>query len=243
MKKQNMILVVATVFAGAAQWAAANSADLLITGKLVPPACTPALSGGAVIDYGDIPVSNLRNGAAYTLEDRDVSLTVTCQEDTALGIRITDARAESKPLLGGEIPQPVKHSQSNLIVASNNNQTMGLGNDGAVGKLGVWWMTIDKTKLKATNSQSEEVSEPKLLFSANNGMSWGETIAAPLDPHFAGAGVGAFAIKRIGSSSPAVASIHEFPMVVGAALNAKERLNLKGDTKLDGKGTFTIYYQ
>lgn len=77
MKKQNMILVVATVFAGAAQWASANSADLLITGKLVPPACTPALSGGAVIDYGNIPVSNLSNRDAYTLEDRNVSLTVT----------------------------------------------------------------------------------------------------------------------------------------------------------------------
>lgn len=243
VNKQKMILVLAAVFAGTAQWAAANSADLLITGRLIPPACTPTLSGGAVIDYGDIPVSNLSASAAHTLEDRDVSLTVTCEEDAALGIRITDARAESKPLLGSEIPQPVKHSQSNLAVATANTQTMGLGNDAAAGKLGVWWMTVDRANLRATNSLSEEVSEPRLLYSDNSGISWGETTTSPLNPHFAGAGVGAFAIKGKGVNTPAVATVHTFPMVVGAALNTKGRLNVKDDTTLDGVGTFTIYYQ
>lgn len=242
MKKQNMILVVATVFAGAAQWASANSADLLITGKLVPPACTPALSGGAVIDYGNIPVSNLSNRDAYTLEDRNVSLTVTCQEDTALGIRITDARAESKPLLVSEIPRPTKPSGSHAV-ASLNEQTMGLGNDAEAGKLGVWWLSMEFDKLKATNSVNAEVGDTKLLYSSNNGSSWGETNTTPLNSHYGGANVTTFAIKGKTINTPAVASVHEFPMVVGAALNTKGRLSVKDDTKLDGKGTFTIYYQ
>lgn len=243
MKKQNMILVVATVFAGVAQWASANSADLLITGKLVPPACTPALSGGAVIDYGDIPVSNLSNGAAYTLEDRNVSLTVTCQEDTALGIRITDARTESKPLLGSEIPLPNLHPSGSHAVARLNEQTMGLGNDAEAGKLGVWWLSMEFDKLKATNSVNAEVGDAKLLYSSNNGASWAGTNTTPLNSHYGGANVTTFAIKGKTNSTPAVASVHEFPMVVGAALNTKGRLSVKDDTKLDGKGTFTIYYQ
>ncbi|WP_146176037.1 DUF1120 domain-containing protein [Chromobacterium haemolyticum] len=241
MKKKSLLLALGIMFSGASQLAAANSADLFIKGRLVPPACTPALDGGAIIDYGDIPVSNLSNSKAYTLEDRNTNLTVTCQEDTALGIRITDARTESKPVLGTEIPQPVTHSQS-THVATSNTQTMGLGNDAAKGKLGVWWMTIDKTRLKATNVESNEVQGKELLFSADNGASWGYVAVFPIEAHAFSSNV-TFAIQGGTTLAPAVAAVHTFPLVVGAALNTKGRLSVKDDTKLDGKGTFTIYYQ
>ena len=243
MKYKSLLLVLGVAFSGVSQLALANSADLLITGKLVPPSCTPTLSGGAVIDYGDIQVSELGTNAATTLEDRKVSLTVTCLEETALGIRITDARSESKPLLITEIPMPTNPAGSHAV-AFSNNQTMGLGNDVAMGKLGVWWLSMEFDKLKATNKANEEVGETgKLLYSINNGISWGETITTPLDPHYGGDNVTTFAIKGKTTSTPAVAVVHEFPMVVAAALNIKGRLNVKDDTKLDGKGTFTIYYQ
>ncbi|AXT48875.1 DUF1120 domain-containing protein [Chromobacterium rhizoryzae] len=230
------------MFSGASQLAAANSADLFIKGRLVPPACTPALDGGATIDYGDIPVSNLKNNAAYTLEDHNVSLTVTCEKDTALGIRITDARSESKPTLLTEIPMPAIHS-SGHAVATADTQTMGLGSDGAKGKLGVWWMSMEFDKLNATNSEGIKVNDKALLFSADNGQNWANTTTTPMAPHFGGANLTTFAIKATSGFTPAVATVHTFPLVVGAALNTKGGLSVKDDTKLDGKGTFTIYYQ
>ncbi|UGA37678.1 DUF1120 domain-containing protein [Chromobacterium haemolyticum] len=238
MKYKSLLLVLGVAFSGVSQLASANSADLLITGKLVPPSCTPTLSGGAVIDYGAIPVSNLSSSTAHTLEDRNTNLTVTCQEDTALGIRITDARADSKPVLGAEIPQPVTHSQSTRV-ATSNTQTMGLGNDAAKGKLGVWWMTIDKTGLKATTVDSKEVQGTELLFSTVPG-AWLPVAIFPVEAHVKDV---TFAIQGGATLAPAVAAVHTFPLVVGAALNTKGRLSVKDDTKLDGKGTFTIYYQ
>ncbi|MBN3006710.1 DUF1120 domain-containing protein [Chromobacterium alkanivorans] len=243
MKKRSLILLLGSAFIGVPSLAAANSVDLLIAGRLIPMACTPTLSGGAVIDYGDIPVASLHPKEAYTLEDRNVNLIIACQEDTALGIRITDARADTKPLLNREIPRPSQHSDSNLAVARTDRQTMGLGLDAVSGKLGVWWMHVDRENLKASNSESEIVSEAKLLYSTNNGKSWSRTTTSPLDPHYGGADSTTFAIKSIAATSPAVAVLHEFPLVVGGAINARGSLTVKDDTRLNGKGVFTIYYQ
>ncbi|EDU0618146.1 TPA: DUF1120 domain-containing protein [Salmonella enterica subsp. salamae serovar 53:z4,z24:-] len=54
-------VLVAALAMTASSVMAADSIDLKVTGKIIPPACTPAFaSGGGTVDFGDILTSSLQ---------------------------------------------------------------------------------------------------------------------------------------------------------------------------------------
>ncbi|ECI0415417.1 DUF1120 domain-containing protein [Salmonella enterica subsp. salamae] len=92
-------VLVAALAMTASSVMAADSIDLKVTGKIVPPACTPAFgSGGGTVDFGNIPISILKATKDAALpEIRKVPVTITCEVETRFGVTFNDQRADSRP--------------------------------------------------------------------------------------------------------------------------------------------------
>ncbi|HCR1551610.1 TPA: DUF1120 domain-containing protein [Pseudomonas aeruginosa] len=73
----------------------AEPLEMRVAGTITPPACTPSLTGGGVIDYGTIPVSSLSPTSPTVLGVKSISFSITCKEPTRVAIRVIDNRADS----------------------------------------------------------------------------------------------------------------------------------------------------
>lgn len=73
----------------------AQSADLSITGKILPGACVVDLSDGGVADFGDIPSSSLQSETSTVLDAVDLTISVSCDADTLLAFEGVDNTGDS----------------------------------------------------------------------------------------------------------------------------------------------------
>ncbi len=100
-------LTLAAAGLAAAFGAQAEPLEMRVAGTITPPACTPSLTGGGVIDYGTIPVSSLSPTSPTTLEGRSIAFSITCKEPTRVAVRVIDNRAESRfPRLIAPVSHP-----------------------------------------------------------------------------------------------------------------------------------------
>lgn len=94
MKKIFIATAVALSLSAAAQ-AAESTAVLKVTGVLTNDACTPALDGGGVVDFGTKYINELSATETNQLGHKDVNLTINCTTPTKVSWRITDDRIDS----------------------------------------------------------------------------------------------------------------------------------------------------
>jgi hypothetical protein len=91
LMKQSLSLVTsAFLLMGASNLFAASSIDLRVVGALTPSACTPALSGGGMVDHGKISMSDFP-GDAY-LPEVTLALSVNCEASTLMAVMAIDNR-------------------------------------------------------------------------------------------------------------------------------------------------------
>lgn len=72
---------------------AAETADLSVKGTIKPAACTPTLSGGGIVDFGTISANSLSQTESTVLPTKYVTLNVTCDAATKVGVKTIDNRA------------------------------------------------------------------------------------------------------------------------------------------------------
>jgi len=72
-----------------------SSAELRVTGRIVPNACQADFATGAMADYGRISSTSLSAGALTVLQRKPVTLAISCTVPTSLAMRIADNRAPS----------------------------------------------------------------------------------------------------------------------------------------------------
>lgn len=92
MKKIASVLLLAAVAPAAF---AQTSAELSITGKLIPGACTISL-GENLLDWGPVPVSDLvsaGDSATFTGNEKQVGLDIDCSAPRRVAIRVVDAKS------------------------------------------------------------------------------------------------------------------------------------------------------
>lgn len=77
---------------------AGPTAQLRVTGRIVPNACVPSFVGGSVVDYGSIPSSALSPHSLTALPVKSVGLQVSCGIPVSVAIRLVDNR----PLAAGD---------------------------------------------------------------------------------------------------------------------------------------------
>ena len=76
---------------------ATTSAELIVRGTIKPAACNLSMTGGGIINYGDIPSGQLLPTAFNPLTERTTPLTVSCGTTPAkFGLKFVDLQAGSK---------------------------------------------------------------------------------------------------------------------------------------------------
>ncbi|WP_300630642.1 DUF1120 domain-containing protein [Pseudomonas sp.] len=76
---------------------AATSAELIVRGIIKPAACNLNMSGGGIINYGDIPSAQLSQTAFNALGEKTTPITVSCGNTPAkFGLKLVDLQAGSK---------------------------------------------------------------------------------------------------------------------------------------------------
>lgn len=147
MKKLVNLMAAVIACASVGQGMAASSVDLSVRGSITPAACTPALSGGGVVDHGKISRKDLNQSNKPTeLPLATLRLSIECSAPTMVAIKSRDNRAGSS----GEdtIGQP--------------NFGLGLVGDKKVG----WYL------LKTANGQADGVDRP--VIESSDGVSWSD---------------------------------------------------------------------
>jgi type 1 fimbria pilin len=92
--------VLALAFATAAPSAFAQSADLEITGKIFPGACSVELGGGGIADLGAINARDLLPTSATLLPDVALPMTVSCESEVRFAIDAVDNNVGSSAFVG-----------------------------------------------------------------------------------------------------------------------------------------------
>ena len=97
MKKIVGLALGITCLAAALSAHASTSAELIVRGVIKPAACNLSMTGGGIINYGDIPSGQLLPTAFNPLVERTTPLTVSCGTTPAkFGLKFIDLQAASK---------------------------------------------------------------------------------------------------------------------------------------------------
>jgi type 1 fimbria pilin len=106
--------------------ALAESIDVKVIGTIAPVACTPTLSGGGVIDYGNIPTNSLSQTAYTTLAVKQIDFAITCDAPAKVALKALNGRpgtiAGATEGAGGFANSPV-----NLFIPGRTFFASGLG--------------------------------------------------------------------------------------------------------------------
>lgn len=101
---QALLLITSIAYAG-------ETAELKVSGKIRPAACSMALSGGGLVDYGKVYDSQLSNDRLYPtkLADKNLTLSINCDGPVKIAFSLTDNQASSTP----QIPN-MRYSEANV---------------------------------------------------------------------------------------------------------------------------------
>lgn len=95
MNKHLIALASALLITGTAPAFAASTVDLTVKGIITPNACTPALSGGGVIDHGKMSAKDLNTDRNTILPTASLQMTVNCDAPVLFALRAMDNRLGS----------------------------------------------------------------------------------------------------------------------------------------------------
>ncbi|QLG95077.1 DUF1120 domain-containing protein [Pseudomonas yamanorum] len=92
MNKSLNLVGTALLLASTTSAFAASTVDLTVKGLITPNACTPAISGGGVVDHGKIASKDLVQNNPTPLPRVMLQLTINCEGLTAIAIKPIDNR-------------------------------------------------------------------------------------------------------------------------------------------------------
>ena len=206
-------------------FAAGDSVDVRVIGQIVPAACTPALSGGATIDYGTIKAETIAKDDFTVLPVKSLNFTLTCEAPAKVALTSVDSRS-------GTAVKPVGKSLLDVTIAANTT-LMGLGQ--ADGKnIGSYAMVIDgaSTKLDGTTN-------PDGIVSPNKGKTWSKSLSIG---SWLGGSSSLYSWANAGELQPVAFTTLTSTLKVQAAINKGSELDLTKAVTLDGLSSVQVYY-
>ncbi|WP_341892360.1 DUF1120 domain-containing protein [Variovorax sp. YR752] len=219
MKRIATLAVIAGVAAAmfASVQASAESAQLQITGTIVPAACRLAFAGGGVIDYGSIPASSLKPTAQTTLPDKSTQLTLTCEAPALFAFKVIDERAGTAVTSLTTVPTYDAKAKFGLGALGGKN--------------------IGAYSFQIANETSDQGATTHIL-SMTGGANWVGSASGV-------AGDGSRLVAFAGSPTGTVPSPHTSvtaEMRLVTAIDKGSNLPLTQKIPLDGLSTFELVY-
>lgn len=229
-------VLVAALAMTASSVMAADSIDLIVTGKIIPPACTPAFgSGGGVVDFGNILTSSLQATKDSKLPDiKEVPVTITCEQPSRFGVTFSDQRADSRSTTEMDVPF------ASTDFGGTPDYYFGLGFTSEQKQIGVYALGINE--LPSVDAEGEDRFP---ISSSDNGASWTTGIRI-----FSGTGY--YPIKNNGTEIYAFSKENEsvvspetsltFKVGVSAVIQDLTTLHVTDEITLDGLTSINLVY-
>ena len=199
----------------------AQSINVSVIGTVIPAACVPALAGGGVADYGDIPAGTLNATAFNVLAQKAIAFTINCEQPAMVGISAVDNRSSS--VVPG-ITVAAAPGFSDLY-------NYGLGTVSGA-NVGGFAMTLEQGSFTV-----DGVATPTLL-SQDTGVTWGATGLGGIR-HTANNIISWGATPAAG---PLAGRVFAGTLTVQAVLNKGSALPLTANVPLDGSATLSLVY-
>ncbi|MEB6380714.1 DUF1120 domain-containing protein [Leclercia adecarboxylata] len=233
-KKTLSTLGVCAALMMAAQVNAATETTLKVTGTIVPAACSPSLSNGGEVSFGSIAAASIRNAAEgnslVQLGTKDVTLTITCEANAAVGFKMMDNRASSAVALSSTAF--INPSVSGITPATNDYLGFGLGLASNGAKIGAYTVMLDSANVVA---DGESVAT---VWSDDSGKNWtaGENVRQVKD----NMRIMTVAAKS-STAEPKMFKEATMPLKISAGVQTTSVLG--GDEiTLDGNATLSLVY-
>ncbi|EKS6729189.1 DUF1120 domain-containing protein [Enterobacter mori] len=205
---------------------AASTAVMKVTGTLTNSACTPELSGGGVVDYGDIRLGELSADSVNQLGKKNIDFTINCTVATKVAFFANDDRSSSKANI------TVKSATASGLDEGESYYLYGVGqtDDG---------MNIGNYSLYVKDGQAVADGVTVDVIGQNddwNADTWRKGSSIRSDGIFSGT------VATVGTTTPIAFKTATFPLVTTLAIQDTNTLGITDDTKLDGQATITLRY-
>lgn len=163
MRQMQKSVLALAVFAAISVPAIAASVDVKVTGTILPAACTPTLSGGGTIDYGEIRADSLSSTDYTVLPVKQLDFSIRCDAPAKVAVKAIENRQNTAvgnaAAVGGIGIAPT------MIFGSNQVPVAGLGMSGDK-RIGGYAIRIAGGSSIADNKGVSGV------YSLNHGDSW-----------------------------------------------------------------------
>lgn len=214
---------------------AADSVDVRVIGTIVPAACTPALTGGGVVDYGTIKADTISATDYTVLPEKQIAFSITCDAPAKVGLTVANGRAGS---LAGAVESaysagtaPVQLFGLDYVAAA------GLGMEGAA-KIGGYGVRIDSSTVTADGAAVDSLRAD--TNAQNTAINWTKDAYAGIVYSPANQRMTSWAAP--GTSTPVAFTALSGQLGVQAYINKGSELDLSKPVHLDGLTTITLYY-
>ncbi|EKS7202333.1 DUF1120 domain-containing protein [Enterobacter asburiae] len=217
------------IIASGINTAFAESVDVKVNGTIIPAACTPALAGGGVVDYGNIKASTLSADDYTTLPEKEIDFSITCDALAKVALNAVNDRPGTMAGVtegyNGAATTPVP------VFGVSSAMGVGLGLDGTA-KIGGYAVRLDPAKVTADGSSVDGIKNggagstdwtgsPGSVFSnAPRYISWAKT----------------------GELTPVAFKVLAGKLGVQAYINKASELDLTHAIHLDGQTTLEVIY-
>ncbi|MDZ5731138.1 DUF1120 domain-containing protein (plasmid) [Enterobacter sp. D2] len=208
----------------------ASTAVMQVKGKLMTSSCTPTLSNGGLVNYGNFKVGDLDTSNPNQLGEKDITLTINCSAPTRVAITITDDR-QSSANDSVILLTPVSGADS----VNDEFTRFGLGKTQGGVNIGAWAPFVNKATVLADGASANLIYDE-----ASTGSTW-----APLELELNDYQVlPTNAMVTLGDSNniPKAFTSATFPMKTSAVIDDTTTLALTDDTNLDGQATISLVY-
>lgn len=222
------------ILASGLQAASAESVDVKVIGTIVPTACTPTVSGGGVIDYGNIKATTLKADAYTVLPLKTVDFSISCDAPAKVAIAAKNGRfgslaGASENSTTGVAPAPV------TLPDMPGSGAVGLGLDGTT-KIGGYSMEI---KEGTTTADGELVAS--LYTNGSLSAGWSQVPAGKGDVYNM-ASQRYMSWGKTGTLDPIAFKALAGKLAVQAYINKASELDLTHAIHLDGLTTLEVFY-
>lgn len=208
---------------------AAETVDLTVIGTIVPAACTPALSGGGVADYGTIYATDLTPATYHDLGVKSLNFSIACSAPAKVAIKAVSSRLGSVVSSEAEGTDGFAKAPINLFGASDV-YAAGLGLDGTA-KIGGY-----AARLVPATSRADATAVDTIV-SEDSGSTWATTATPNITSNQQ-----ILSWATAGTTAPVSLTALSADLEVNAYLNMPEELDLTKPVSLDGLTTIEVVY-
>lgn len=230
MKRTVLALV---VLASAGHAMAADSVDVKVIGTITPSACTPSLSGGGTVDYGNIKANTLSPSSYTTLPTKNVDFSITCSAPTKVGVSVVNGRpgtlagatVDDTATQGGMPPSPLGGAFYNGAVG------LGLADNA---KIGGYTIAFTPGSFTADGNQVNSI------YRRSTDPSWRDASYSGAAYNYAYGMTNSW--RASGQSDPVAFMNLNGSLKVLTYLNKASELDLTKQINLDGLTTLELVY-